>query len=75
MKSFRTILTKDDVPGAFLKGRKTEQLKNDELKRWLKCRECIWNSYAATSKVNFKCVQCFSIPASLSLNFLFIFYT
>lgn len=34
----RTILTEDDVPGASLKGRKAEQLKNDELKRWLKCR-------------------------------------
>ena len=33
-----TILTEDDVPGASLKGRKPEQLKNDELKRWLKCR-------------------------------------
>ena len=37
-KRFRTILTEDDVPGAYLKGRKAEQLKNDELKRWLKCR-------------------------------------
>ena len=36
-KRFRTILTEDDVPGASLKGRKAEQLKNDELKRWLKC--------------------------------------
>ena len=36
-KPFRTILTEDDVPGASLKGRKAEQLKN-ELKRWLKCR-------------------------------------
>ena len=34
----RTILTEDDVPGASLKGWKAEQLKNDELKRWLKCR-------------------------------------
>ena len=32
-KPFRTILTEDDVPGASLKGRKTEQFKNDELKR------------------------------------------
>ena len=37
-KPFRTILTEDDVPGASLKGRKTEQFKNDELKRWLKRR-------------------------------------
>ena len=37
-KPFRTTLTEDDVPGASLKGRKAEQLKNDELKRWLKCR-------------------------------------
>ena len=28
----------DDVPGASLKGRKPEQLKNDELKGWLRCR-------------------------------------
>ena len=81
-RPFRTILTEDDVPGASLKGRKTEQFKNDEgkfkndeLKHWLTQRgECIWNSYATTSKVTFKCVQFFSIPASLSLNFLFIFY-
>ena len=37
-KLFRTILTEDDVPGASLKGRKTEQFKNDELKRGLKRR-------------------------------------
>ena len=37
-KLFRTILTEDDVPGASLKGRKTEQFENDELKRWLKRR-------------------------------------
>ena len=37
-KPFRTILTEDDVPGASLKGRKAEQLKNNELKHWLKCR-------------------------------------
>ena len=37
-KPFRTILTEEDIPGASLKGRKAEQLKNDELKRWLKCR-------------------------------------
>ena len=32
-RRFRTILTEDDVPAASLKGRKAEQLKNDELKR------------------------------------------
>ena len=36
-KSLPTILTEDDVPGASLKGRKPEQLKNDELKGWLRC--------------------------------------
>ena len=30
-KPFRTILTEDDVPEASLKGRKAEQLKNDQL--------------------------------------------
>ena len=37
-KPFRTILTEDDIPGASLKRRKAEQLKNDKLKHWLKCR-------------------------------------
>ena len=37
-KPFRTILPGYDVRGVSLKGRKAEQLKNDELKRWLKCR-------------------------------------
>ena len=37
-KPLATILTEDDVPGASLEGRKPEQLKNDELKRWLRCR-------------------------------------
>ena len=37
-KTLPTILTEDDVPGASLKGRKPEQLKNDELKGWLRCR-------------------------------------
>ena len=40
-KTFPTILTEDDVPGASLKGRKPEQLKNDELKGWLRCRGAI----------------------------------
>ena len=37
-KTLPTILTEDDVPGASLKGRKPEQLKNDEFKGWLRCR-------------------------------------
>ena len=37
-KTLPRILTEDDVPEASLKGRKPEQLKNDELQRWLKCR-------------------------------------
>ena len=40
-KTLPTILTEDDVPGASLKGRKAEQLKNDELKGWLRCRGAI----------------------------------
>ena len=36
-----TILTEDDVPGASLKGRKPEQLKNDGLKHWSR-----WHSRA-----------------------------
>ena len=40
-KTLSTILTEDDVPGAFLKGRKPEQLKNDGLKHWLR-----WHSGA-----------------------------
>ena len=31
-------LTEDDIPGASLLGRKPEELKNSELKFWLKCR-------------------------------------
>ena len=38
LKSFRLILTEDDIPGASLQNRKPESLKNEELKRWLKCR-------------------------------------
>ena len=37
-KTLPTILMEDNVPGASLKGRKPEQLKNDELKHWLRCR-------------------------------------
>ena len=40
-KTLSTILTEDDVPGAFLKGRKPEQLKNGGLKHWLR-----WHSRA-----------------------------
>ena len=32
-KPFRTIVTEDDIRGSSLKGRKAEQLKNDDLKR------------------------------------------
>ena len=32
------VLTKDDIPGASLSGRKPSELKNEELKFWLRCR-------------------------------------
>ena len=32
------VLTEDDIPGASLPGRKPSELKNDELKFWLRCR-------------------------------------
>lgn len=31
-------LTEEDIPGAALLGRKPSELKNEELKFWLKCR-------------------------------------
>ena len=33
-----TVLTEDDIPGASLCGRNPEQLKNEELRFWLRCR-------------------------------------
>ena len=36
--SCRVILTEEDIPGASLQKRKPEILKNEELRRWLKCR-------------------------------------
>ena len=36
--SRRVILTEEDIPGASLQKRKPEILKNEELRRWLKCR-------------------------------------
>lgn len=32
-------LNEDDIPGASLKGRNASELKNNELKFWLKCRD------------------------------------
>jgi len=32
------VFTEDDVPGASLSGRKPSELKNEELKFWLRCR-------------------------------------
>jgi len=32
------VLTEDDIPGASLSGRKPSELKNEELKFWLRCR-------------------------------------
>ena len=32
------VLTEEDIPGASLHGRKPCELKNDELKFWLRCR-------------------------------------
>ena len=34
----RVILTEEDIPGASLQKKKPENLKNEELRRWLKCR-------------------------------------
>ena len=36
--SCRVIFTEDDIPGASLQKRKPESLKNEELRRWSKCR-------------------------------------
>ena len=36
--SCRVILTEEDIPGASLQKRKPENLKNEELRRWFKCR-------------------------------------
>ena len=33
-----SFLTEDDIPGSLLNGRDPNQLKNSELKFWLKCR-------------------------------------
>ena len=33
-----SLLEENDIPGASLCGRKPSELKNDELKFWLKCR-------------------------------------
>ena len=33
------ILTEADTPGASLRGRKPSELKNEELKFWLLCRD------------------------------------
>ena len=35
--SCRVILTEGDIPGVSLQERKPENLKKEELKRWLKC--------------------------------------
>lgn len=32
------VLTEEDIPGASLHGQKPSELKNDELKFWLRCR-------------------------------------
>ena len=34
-----TSLLENDIPGASLCGRKPSELKNEELKFWLKCRD------------------------------------
>ena len=34
-----SILTEADIPGASLRGRKPSELKNEELKFWLRCRD------------------------------------
>ena len=36
--SSASLLEENDIPGASLCGRKPSELKNDELKFWLKCR-------------------------------------
>ena len=32
------VLTEEDIPGASLHGRKPSELKNDDLRFWLRCR-------------------------------------
>ena len=34
-----SILSEADIPGASLRGRKPSELKNEELKFWLRCRD------------------------------------
>ena len=75
-KAFSNNLNRGRCSWGIFKGKENWTVQ----KRWVEALvetqrgECIWNSYATTSKVTFKCVQFFSIPASLSLNFLLIFY-
>ena len=33
------VLSESDIPGSFLNGRNPSELKNDELRFWLKCRD------------------------------------
>ena len=33
-----SVLSEEDIPGASLAGRKPSELKNEELKFWLRCR-------------------------------------
>ena len=39
MAARESILTEADIPGASLRGRKPSELKNEELKVWLRCRD------------------------------------
>jgi len=35
---YLTLLTENDIPGASLNGRNASELKNDELRFWLRCQ-------------------------------------
>ena len=39
MSARDSILTEADIPGTSLRGRKPSELKNEELKFWLRCRD------------------------------------
>ena len=39
MAASDSVLTEADIPGASLNGQKPSELKNEELKFWLRCRD------------------------------------
>ena len=63
-----SFLTEEDIPGSSLNGRDPSQLKNPELKFWLKCRGDSCKGLSTKAQLCKRYVHLYTVGERLSQN-------